>query len=351
MNIFNFLYDKNARNEAIARMRGSGSVVPKKVTGKYIYNLEEAKLIDAIPKGNNVLIIYDFNKSSEADLLVSQLIELDSLHRDNNYFPYPKSINLTKYNDTTNTNGNIFLQEIHSYIGTINNDTLQYDYIYKLYDGSDLTISNYGVVILCTLNLPIYFRDVTGKNILITTNNYNPENKNITDPNGNNYYQVQDNYSEKFGINLQKYINSGGNVIMGNNIWQTSRIPNFKYQNIPILYDNLYQYNEVDLKNINFKNQHPIFKNCTSNIEYNNVNTTKPYIITNMQLDIRATLLATAKYNNTDIPFIATNVSSGGSRSVAINSYIYRSSSVGNSNLELVKIIYNSIYWCFKINV
>lgn len=349
MNFLNFLYDKNARNEAIVRMRGSGSVVPKKVTGKYIYNLEAANAVNSIPKGNNVLIIYDFNQSSEADLLVSQLRELDLQHND--LFPYTKSINLTKYHDANNIYGNIFLQEIHSYIGTLNNDTLQYDYIYKLYDGSDLMVSNYGVVILCTLNLPIYNRDVTGKNVLITTNNYNPQNKNITDPNGNDYYQVQDNYSEKFGINLQKYINSGGNVIMGNNVWQSSRIPNFKYQNIPFLHKTSYEYNNVNLKNIKFENQHPILKNCNSIIEYNNVNTTRPYIITNMELDIRATLVATAKYNNTDIPFIATNVSTSGSRSVAINSYIYRSSSVGNTNLELAKIIYNSIYWCFKINI
>jgi hypothetical protein len=333
-------------------MRGSGSIVPKKVTGKYIYDLEAAKLLNAIPKGNNILIIYDFNESTKADLLVSQLTDLQLKHtEDSNFFPYPKSINLTKYHDANNIYGNIFVQELHSYVGVLNNDTLQYDYIYKLYDGSDLIVSNYGVVIISTLNLPIYTTDVTGKNVLITTNNYNPENKNITDPNGSDYYQVQENYSEKFGINLQKYINSGGNVIMGNNIWQTSRIPNFKYQNIPILHKNSYQYNNVDLKDIIFKNSHPILKNCSSSIEYNNAGRGQPYIITNMEKDINATEVASAIYNGNEIPFIATNKSiTSGSRSVAINSYIYRTSSVGNTNLELAKIIYNSIYWCFKIN-
>jgi len=362
MNIFN-LYDENTRNEAIIRMRSSGNIVPKKVSGKYIYDSEKTKAINSIKKSNNILIIHDFNDYNNAATLISQLSAIqDAIKNDEEYIKspgyYPQPLNLKEYIEpinATNANnsntayksytGNIFTQEINKYTGKLNTDNV-YDYIFELYDGSDLEISKYGVVILCTLQLPIKTTDVYRKNVLITTNNYNPENINITDPNGNNYYQVKDNYSEKFGINLQKYINSGGNVIMGNNIWQNTSIPNFKYENFPFIYKNSYKYNDVDIKTIKFNNEnHPILKNCSNIIDFNPP-IGKANIIVNMIQHNDSQLVATSQDG---IPFISVLTSKSGSRNVAINSYFYKTSSTGK-NLEMAKIIYNSIYWCLKFN-
>ena len=71
-----------------------------------------------------------------------------------------------------------------------------------------------------------------------------------------------------------------------------------------------------------------------------------------MVLSNDAVLVATSKNNipaAKDIPFIAVNISRTGSRNVTINSYLYKTSTTGR-NLEMAKIIYNSIYWCLKLN-
>jgi hypothetical protein len=322
MNLFK-LYDYNTRNEAITRLHGSGSIVPKKVTGKYIYNLEKINYVNSIPKGKNILLIHEYNSPNDALNLQKQLLQIQN---DINYtisLEYTQSLNMSLYDSKNNPTGNIFTKAIKQKIDTLENDGYYYT-SYVPYDGSDLTPKNYGVVIICTKRLPFY-DGLTNQNIDITE--YNPN----------------------FGNNLQNYINSGGNVIMANNIWQNDAIPNFKYSAIPFVYKQppYYQYGLVDINTINFLVKHPILKKCSNAIAFN-----PPVglsnIIVNMIVNPDAQLVATTKNN---IPFIGVYIAPSGSRTVAINAYIFNVSSKGVNNVELAKIIYNSIYWCLKINV
>jgi hypothetical protein len=313
------LYDFNTRNEAIVRMRGSGSVVPKKITGKYIYTVEKTKTNNSIPKGTNILLIHDYNSPNDALNLQKQLfqIQTDTIHSTS--LQYAQKLNMSLYDVDNNPTGNILRKAIKEKIDTTDKNSSVVD---VAYDGADLLPENYAVVILCTKILPFYIKNQT---IDITE----------FDPN--------------FGTNLQNFINSGGNVIMANNIWQNNAIPKFNYENIPFVYKQppYYQYGLVNLTTINFlQSKHPILKNCSNTIAFNPA-TGLANIIVNMVPNPDSQLIATTQNN---IPFIAVNTSPSGSKTVAINAYIFSISSKGVNNVELAKIIYNSIYWCLNIN-
>jgi len=324
MNLFN--YDKYSCSEAINRMRGMGSAVPKKVTGKYLYALESINKINNLERGKNILLIHDYNSTNDANLLHSQLLSIQTEPGFLSFrqtVGYSHEIDMNIYDDKNNPNGKIIIKSVKQKIDTLGED-LQYVTTFVPYDGSDIKISNYGVVILFTKVIPFY--DV------------------LTD-------QTVDvsEYDKMFGFNLQNYINSGGNVIFSNNVWQNIQIPNFYYTNIPFVYKNNYVYTpSIKLNKINFLIPgHPILKGCFPDISM----FLPQKILDNVFVQPGADLISTITYNNKNIPFIANYISTGGSRTVAINAYIGAVSNDRSNNLELAKIIYNSIYWCFKINI
>jgi len=324
MNLFN--YDKNTCTDAIVRMRGSGGIVPKKVTGKYIYNLDFINKINSIQRGKNILMIHDYNSANDANLLQSQLLSLQTepgflSFRQN--IGYPQELDMNIYDDKNNPNGKIIIKSVKQKIDTLGED-LQYYTTFVPYDGSDIKISKYGVVILFTKIIPFY--DVLTEQT-IDINEYDPA----------------------LGYNLQNYINNGGNIILANNVWQNFQIPNFYYSYTPFLYNKNYSYTpSIKLNKINFiQTRNPILKDCSPNISM----FLPQKILDVVYLTPGADLIATITYNNKDIPFVASYTSAGGSRSVAINAYIGAVSNDRSNNLELAKIIFNSIYWCFKINV
>jgi len=320
MNLFDF-YDKNAKNDAIVRMRGSGSIVPKKATGKYIYTLQAVDAANSIIHSNNVLLIHDYNSPNDALNLQKQLLQIQSDLSYTDTLQYPQTVNMGLYDASNNPTGNISLIAIKQKIDTLGSD-LQYHTTYVPYNGADLNISKYGVVIICTKVVPFY-DGLTDQTIDLTE------------------------YDQNFGYNLQNYINSGGNVIMANNVWQNTTIPNFLFANTPFAYKVDYKYGNVDLSKIKFLNEHPILKRCNNGISFN-----PPVGLQSIVIDIipnsDATVVATTQNN---IPFIVAYKPANGSRSVGINAYIFNVSSQGQNNVELAKIIYNSIYWCLKINV
>jgi hypothetical protein len=319
MNFFNF-YDYNTKNDAIVRMRGSGSVVPKKATGKYIYAASQASAFNSRVVSQNVLLIHDYNSPNDALNLQKQLLQIQTDLTYIESLQYPQTLNMGLYDASNNPTGNLSLKAIKQKIDTLGLD-LQYHTTYVPYTGADLLISNYGVVIICTKLLPFY-DGLTEQTVDVSE------------------------YDPNFGYNLQNYINSGGNIIMANNVWQSTTIPNFLYANTPFYYTTSYTYGKADLTTVNFLNEHPILKRCKNSISFNPP-IGQQSIITNLTPRPEATVVATTKKN---IPFIATYNAQSGSKCVGINAYIFNVSSQGQNNVELAKIIYNSIYWCLKIN-
>jgi hypothetical protein len=299
------LYDKNTRNEAIVRMRGSGSVVPKKVTGKYIYELEKAKAIDSIEKSDDILIIYDTESSGSANLLHRQFLYIQDIQT---ITGNTKKINMK----LKVFGGNIIIKSV-SQTGK----------------GDDLSISNYGVIIICP---NVSFND--GNPVFIS------------------------NYNDNFGPNLQKYINSGGNVIASSYLWVNSP-PGFNFDNTPFVYKkNVFtnaDFTYANLNTITFSNRQPsIFKPILNQCSSTDTGIGKQNVIKNIIPSSEAVTLASTTQSEGNIPYISALVSyNTGSRSIVINSNIFiTSNSPNNSNEpnELAKIIYNGIYWCLKIS-
>lgn len=323
MNIFN--YDKNKCSNTIIKMHGMGSAVPKKVTGKYIYTVESINKANNIVKSNNILLIHDYSAVNDANLLQSQLL---SLQTDPGFLSfrqsvgYPQTLDMNIFDAKNTPTGKITIKAIKNKIDTLGSD-LQYVTTYVPYTGSDITIKNFGVVILFTKLLP-FVDGLTGDTIDINE------------------------YSVEFGYNLQNFINSGGNVILSNNIWQNDAIPKFYYSDTPFLYNNSYKYTpSIKLNNINFAiPRHPILKGCLNNISM----FLPQKILDTVYVTPGSELIATITYNKKEVPFLANYISSSGSRSVALNCYVGAVSNDRTNNLELAKIVYNSIYWCFKIN-
>lgn len=309
MNLFK-LYDFNTRNEAIVRMRGSGSVVPKKVSGKYIYELEKLKAINSIKKGYNILIINDTGSSGKALTLRSQLIQLK---------------NDSKWSKNYLGRSNIPGTDTP----VISFTNISYKSIFETgsphYQGDDLLVSKYGVIIICP---NVSFND-----------DGNP---------------IISNYNENFGTNLQKYIYSGGNVIASSNLWVNSP-PGFNFYNTPFIYKKDYNYNytQTDLSNITFSNQQPpILKPILNDCSSTDTGIGKQNVIKNIIPSSKAVTIASTTQSEGNIPYISALVSYNiGSRSIVINSDIFiNNKQPNNEPTELAKIIYNGIYWCLKIS-
>uniref|UniRef100_A0A6C0B700 Uncharacterized protein n=1 Tax=viral metagenome TaxID=1070528 RepID=A0A6C0B700_9ZZZZ len=352
-----FNYDQQVCREAISKLHGSGSVVPKKVTGKYIYNLEANLIARNRKLGDKILIIADYNCLLDVNALLSQLQDLaftaKFLDFRNNIGYNSNLIQLYEYSaDVLSTDedslkkgkyGQIIIQYISSLIFDYGTPT---GYLY--YEGADLTIDNYSVVIIFTKKLPILYENDTYKP---------PFDQHTVDVN---------EYIPSLGYNLQNYIISGGNVIFGNNVWQTfsttgSGIPNFGYSGVPFVRKNNYEYasdtyavNEIKILN----KLHPIFKNCGPILALavplvaNKNPDFKKSVITNIVPDRDATVLATiADKELYNVPFLAINTNTNGGKTVGINSYLGAvSADNGGGNREFAKIIFNAIYWCAKIN-
>lgn len=398
------LYDYKTRNEAITRMRGMGSAVPKKVTGKYIYTLDAINAANSIKYSNNILILYDFGCVNDARQIERELLDIQNSPTYKSFrdsLDYEQDVNMNSYDSQTNPTGNVIVQAIFELSDNISIQT-KTDAIY--YDGSDLTLSNYGVVILLTKPTPVQSQSTNNSSqvipetvteiqngVPVSTVIYKP--KIVTTIFDDIYSAVIDSsisvdqttvltstinngrttiytasitrsytvslneYHPDLGMNLQNYINSGGNVIMGNNIWQNNKFPNFSYSNIPFRYKPNYSYtNPVTINIINYKiATHPLIKGCdgTSKInvtEQDNYVSLPEQQILNVPSDLllasNANLIATVTISNVELPFIAAYKSQNGSKTVAFNTYL----GLASENLNLIKILYNSIYWCLKKN-
>lgn len=353
-----FKYDQRTCNDAINTLRGSGSAVPKKVTGKYIYTLDSISEARNRKYGNKILIIADYDSQNDVKLLLSQIQDL-SFGKEAGFEAFrtsvgydTTSINLKKYvdsvTDTQITGPSDIYEDVDgqivvTYISEIVKDVNANPIGYKYYDGADLTIDNFTLVIMFTKLLP--FHDIT--------NAYE-----ITYPDFYDHIVDVNEYVPQLGYNLQSFINSGGNVILGNNIWQTltsvGGIPNFSYSGIPFVQKTFYTYanSNYAVNRINLLiDGHPILKNCGSNLLLNPPNFIQS-VITNIIVNPDATVLATiADPVFAGVPFLAVNTNRNGGRTVAINSYLGTVSTNNlNGNREFAKIIFNAIYWCFKIN-
>jgi hypothetical protein len=350
-------YNQQTCNDAISKLHGSGSAVPKKVTGKYIYTLDAIAAAKNRIYGNKILIIADYDSQNDVKLLLSQIQDL-AFGKDATFDAFRTTvgydttlINLKKNVDSVSAaksagaadiyedvDGQILITYISQIVKDVNTNPTGYSY----YDGADLTVDNYTLVIMFTKLLP--FHDITNA----YETKYPAFYDHIVDVN---------EYVPQLGYNLQSYINSGGNVILGNNIWQTltnaGGIPNFSYSGIPFVQKTYYQYADSNyaVNEINILIEHPILKKCGSNLSLQPPNYTQS-VIKNIISNPDATVLATiADSKLAGVPFLAINVNNNGGRIVAINSYLGTVSTNNlNGNREFAKIIFNAIYWCFKIN-
>jgi len=353
-----FKYDQRTCNNAINTLRGSGSVVPKKVTGKYIYTLDAIAIANNRKYGNRILILADYNSQNDAKLLLSQIQDL-AFGKEASFINFRTSlgyntelVNLKINIDSAtgakavglsdiyeDVDGQIEIAYISSLVKDVNTNPTGYSY----YTGSDLTTDNYTLLIMFTKLLP--FHDITDAYLNLYPDFYD----HLVDVN---------EYTPQLGDNLKSFVNSGGNVIMGNHVWQSltpeSGIPNFGYNGLPFEYKSYYTYAQATyaVNNINFLVPgHPILKQCGKNLLLNPPEN-KQSVVTNFVVNTDATVLATiADPVLAGQPFLAVNINANGGRTVAVNSYlgIVSTNNLGG-NREFAKIIFNAIYWCFKVN-
>ena len=149
-------------------------------------------------------------------------------------------------------------------------------------------------------------------------------------------------YNPNFGTNLNKYLISGGNLIISNYCWQNNNpIPNFSYGNTPFIYAKDYTYGTVGLNSIVFKAQHPVLTAVSPNIQI-----VSQSIVTNIKPNPQSSVIATTANN---IPFVAVSTNpKTGARSVGINGYI-GTVSPNNQAHHYSLIVYNSVYWCLRL--
>jgi len=389
-----FKYDHQLCNDAISKLHGSGSAVPKKITGKYIYTLDAIAAANNRIYGNKILILADYGSQNDVETLFSQvstdlrygvglpqqetvkinvagaeveytqnkvdadgnIVYMNSIFKDfrENVGYDTTLINLKKYVDSESAaksagakninedvNGQIVIKYISALVKNVNADPTGYSY----YDGSDLTVDNYTLLIMFTKLLP--FHDITDN---YNNDKYRPYYDHVVDVN---------EYSPQLGLNIKNFIDAGGNVILGNNVWQkltsNSGIPNFGYNGIPFYYNNNYQSAEttyaVNKINLLFPS-HPILKTCGPNLLLEKPSDINPSVVKNIIVNADASVLATiADPVLAGQPFLAININANGGRAVAINSYLgIVSTNNRGGNREFAKIIFNAIYWCFKIN-
>jgi hypothetical protein len=339
-------------------LRGSGSVVPKKVTGKYIYTLDAIAAANNRKYGNRILILADYDSQNDVKLLLSQIQDL-AFGKETNFINFrtsvgynTESINLKLNVDSVSAAKSFGLSDIYedvdgqieiAYISSLVKDVNTNPTGYSYYTGSDLTTNNYTLLIMFTKLLP--FRDITDAYL----NSYPDFYDHLVDVN---------EYAPQFGYNLKSFVNSGGNVIMGNHVWQSltenGGIPNFGYNGLPFFQKTSYTYAQPTyaVNKINFLIPgHPILKKCGPNLLLNPPQN-KQSVVTNFIVSPDATVLATiADPVLAGQPFLAININASGGRTVAVNSYlgIVSTNNLGG-NREFAKIIFNAIYWCFKIN-
>lgn len=273
---FSSTSDTTTQNSALSRVRAGGYMVPKKFTTKYVAYADAVKNTVPIVYNNKVLILCELSVStSDALVLQSGLIEIFTL-------------------DTKRVISGITVKSLSEYSGII-------------YDGADLTVSNYSVVILITDN-PV----TTG---------------------------IKTVYHPLLGKNLNNYIASGGNIIMANYCWQNNNpIPGFIYAQVPFLYNNNYSTSPTNLASLIYK-PHPITNGLSDNVMMNPQN-----IITNLYLSNGARTIVTTTNN---IPFVS--VLEQGllkSRTVSINGNL---GVILPNNNNYTKLIYNCVNWCLKV--
>jgi len=280
---FSSTSDTTTQNSALSRVRAGGYMVPKKFTTKYVAYVDAVKNTVPLVYNNRVLILCELSlANSGASLLRSELITLMGIN--------PNEVIR-----------DIAIKSLSDYNGI-------------LYDGADLIISNYSVIILITDN-PV----TTG---------------------------IKTVYHPLLGKNLNNYIASGGNMIMGSHSWQNNNpMPGFIYAHVPFLYNNKYTTASTNLASLIYK-PHPITNGLGADIMM-----VAQDIITNIYQSNGARTIATTTNN---IPFIS--VLEQGllkSRTIAINGQLgVVSPSIdanGNHINKYSKLIYNCINWCLKV--
>jgi hypothetical protein len=274
--------DYNSIHRSLARLRGSGKTVPPKVTGRYVaeYETNIANAKSKPAQTNKIIIIGNYSGSAESDVtsLYNKLLEVEDLQ-------------LSVYAGKFTIQNNTTLKEVTNY------------------DGADLLLSNFSLVILFTSDQ--------------TTNS------------------VQ--YNASFSQNLNNYINSGGNVIFGNYFFQQPLLK-FTYSNIPFLYNT----------RSNFK------LNVLSTLVYQDhsiTNGVDTYIALSGQ-DIDTVPIVNSKASTiaktaNNIPFLSiykNNITA--SKTAAFNVNLAPISPVTNSAGQSIHsfdvLIYNTIYWCLN---
>jgi hypothetical protein len=289
---FTPIKDNNQVHRSLARLRGSGHVMPVKLSKSYIIRHEEQiAIIRSRPKvGSAILIIGDNGASNQVQLLASELAFVD----ENGISPLPKQFVMKD---------RLFTKLLISYDADRNP-------VY--YDGSDLLTTNYACVIFFTEN-------------------------NIND--------FKTEYHQSFGNNLKNYIASGGNVIFGNYFLQNI-LSNFIYSSIPYAYTKKNVYRETLLSSVRYNYDHPITTGVNPNIAL-----TPQSIISNVAINpLALTIVSTSG----GIPFISIlKDPNSGSRTVGINGYLGTISPAKDDQGIIIHnysiLIYNCIYWCMGI--
>jgi len=290
---FTPIKDSNQTYRSLARLRGSGHVMPPKLSKSYIIKREEhIAIIKSKPKvGNAILIIGDNNASNQVQLLASELTFVD----ENNLSPLGKQFEMKD---------RLFTKTLVTY------DT---DFNPYLYDGSDLLTTNFACVILFTEDN--------------TVDNFKTE------------------YHPNFGNNLKNYIVNGGNVIFGNYFLQ-SHLTNFVYSNIPYIPTKRDVYTETLLSTVKYTYNNRITTDVNPNIAL-----TPQNIVSNVAVNTQASTIATT---SNGIPFIIIYANpNNGSRTVGFNGYLGTISPAKDDNGIIIHnyaiLIYNCVYWCMGI--
>jgi hypothetical protein len=290
---FTPIKDNNQVHRSLARLRGSGHVMPVKLSKSYIVKREQQiAIIRSKPKiGDAILIIGDNNSSNEVQLLASELTFVD----ENNLSPLGKQFPMKD---------RLFTKTLVTY------DT---DFNPYLYDGSDLLRTNFACVILFTEDN--------------TVDNFKTE------------------YHPDFGNNLKNYIVSGGNVIFGNYFLQT-HLTNFIYSNVPYIPTKRDVYNETLLATVKYTYNNKITTDVNPNIAL-----TPQKIVSNIAVNTQASTIVTT---SNGIPFISIFANpNNGSRTVGINGYLGTISPAKDENGVIIHnyaiLIYNCVYWCMGI--
>jgi len=282
---FSQVKDYNDIYRTLARMRGSGKTIPPKITGKYVaeYETNLANSLARLPLVNKILIIGSKSGNAQNDVtsLYSNLLAV----QDRVLSLYAGKLLLTTSNTT--------LEEIANY------------------DGADLSLTKYSLVILFT-----------------------------TEQTNTNSIQ----YGPSFAENLNKFISSGGNIILGNYFFQR-QLTQFNYGTSPFLYNNNSNFTTTVLSTLIYKS-HPITSGVDTNIAQ-----TPQKIDANVVVNRNATTIVTTTNN---IPFLSVYYNPiTASKSVAINANLAPASPILDSNNKNIVnfhvLIYNSIYWCLNL--